>query len=258
MDAATPPALLQALARLAEQAGGAILAIRARGCATAHKGDGSPVTEADLAADAILAAGLAALVPGEPVVSEETVAAPLPDSATPFWLVDPLDGTREFVSGGDGFTVNVARVEQRRARIGAIHVPADGSTYVGAVGTGAWRRTGPHAPWTAIRCRPRPAEPLALVSLSHLDPETSAWLAREGVGRTARASSSLKFCRLAEGLADLYPRFGPTMEWDTAAGEAIAVAAGAAMTDLAGAPMLYGKQDSGFRNGGFILRGPDA
>jgi 3'(2'), 5'-bisphosphate nucleotidase len=251
-----PSALLVALAALAEEAGQAILAVRARGCEALAKGDGSPVTEADLAADAIIQAGLAQLAPGTAVVSEETVARPLEPGA-PFFLVDPLDGTKEFVAGQDGFTVNIARIDGGRPTLGAIHVPVSGATYVGEVGAGAWRRT-PGGAFEPMAVRPCGREPVAVVSLSHLDPKTRVFLETHQIRHTRQVSSSLKFCLVAEGAGDIYPRFGPTMEWDTAAGDAIATAAGATMRALDGTAFVYGKQAQGFLNGGFVLAGPGA
>jgi 3'(2'), 5'-bisphosphate nucleotidase len=247
-----PPA--EALLELVERAGAAILGQRERGLGAREKADRSMVTRADEAAEAIIVEGLVALAPAIPIVAEERVAAGVvPDiSGGRFWLVDPLDGTRELLDGSDEFTVNIALIEDRRPVLGVVGAPATGTVWWGAAGQGAFRaRAGASRP---IRARARPAAgPVAVASRSHMDDDTRAFLAREGVTDYRAAGSSLKFCLIAEGLADLYPRFGPTMEWDTAAGDAVLRAAGGRVTTPDGTPFLYGKP--GFRNGPFVARG---
>ncbi len=249
-----PCSLVPALVALAERAGGVILEHYATGTEVRAKADASPVTAADEAAEAVILAGLAALAPEMPAVAEEKVAAgDVPDlDDGPFWLVDPLDGTKEFLSRNGEFTVNIALIEQRAPVFGVVTAPAQGRTWWGLAGEGAYAKGDDETRRIAARPRP-PAGTVAVVSRSHSDSETEAFLEREGVIGRIAAGSSLKFCLVAEGKADLYPRFGPTMEWDTAAGHAILLAAGGRMTTLDGRPFLYRKP--GFRNPGFIARG---
>jgi 3'(2'), 5'-bisphosphate nucleotidase len=246
--------LLPDLVALAERAGAVILGYYPGDVQARLKADASPVTVADEAAEAVILAGLAALTPEIPVVAEETVAGGhLPElGQQPFWLVDPLDGTKEFLSRNGEFTVNIALIEGREPTLGVVLAPALGQVWWGASRLGAMTRNGGGA--RAIACRRRPAAgAVAVASRSHADPATEAFLDREDVAERISAGSSLKFCLVAEGLADLYPRFGPTMEWDTAAGHAVLAAAGGRVTTPDGAPFLYRKP--GFRNQAFIARG---
>lgn len=253
--------LLDGLVRLARLAGDAIEAVRARGCTPQDKIDGSPVTEADLAADLVIARGLGELLPGVPVISEETVER-TPDLADPdglFILVDPLDGTREFISGSPDYTVNIALMARRRPVAGVVLAPATGVAWTGLCpleGPGEAHRID-HAGIAPVPVRVRqPGLALeVLASRSHPDERTDAYLAGLAGHRRIAVGSSLKFCRIAEGGADLYPRWGTTMEWDTAAGHAVAAAAGALVTAPDGTPLTYGKQDAGWRNGPFLVRG---
>ena len=249
--------LALAFAGLASAAGERVMQVYATDFAVRTKDDSSPVSEADEAAEELILSGLADVLPGVPVVAEEAVAR---DGAPPvgaaFVLVDPLDGTKEFVSRNGEFTVNIALIEDGRAVAGCVFAPALGRMYVG--GTSAGRATV--APGAAVgaleplRTRPYPAGGLvAVTSRSHLDDETRAFLARLGVAGRTDAGSSLKFCLLAEGGADVYPRFGPTMEWDIAAGHAVLAAAGGTVADPAGEQFRYGK--AGFRNGPFVAWG---
>lgn len=234
---------------LCEAAGRAIMEIYATAFEVVAKDDASPITAADLAADRIVVEGLQRLTPGIPVISEERPKAAL-DFDQPFWLVDPLDGTREFVARNGEFTVNAGLIVNRMPSFGCVHIPADGSSYTGIVGGSATRWQGGTA--TPIKCRTPPVDGLDVVaSRSHLDADTLAFLQRFRVRRTVQAGSSLKFCRIAEGTADLYPRHGPTSEWDTAAGHAVALAAGATVTDWKGGELCYGK--AGLRNDGFVV-----
>lgn len=264
-----PADLLDRFADLALDAGRAILAIRDAGAACRTKGDGSPVTEADEAAEAIIAAGLAQLLPEVPLVAEEAAAAgTVPDIGARFLLVDPLDGTREFVTGSGEFTVNIALVENEFPIAGVVYAPVIGALYAGRAGQGAWAAEADLShgfnrdslEWRPIVVRRPPADGLiAMGSRSHLTPETKDYVIRHGLEKFVSVGSSLKFCRVAEGAADLYPRLGRTMEWDTAAGDAILRAAGGQVVTLDGAPLRYGKRgqpdDTDFANPWFIAAG---
>ncbi len=257
-------ALLDDLTTLVSQAAAAILTARATGLDPRSKADQSPVTAADMAAESVILNGLARLLPGVAVVSEEFAdtdpPAPLDGS---FILVDPLDGTRELVAGRDEFTVNVAVMHAGRPALGIVSAPAYGLLWRGSAGTGAERlRLSPGAPANAaservaIRTRRRPASGLiAAVSRSHLDAATEALLARLPVTDRLTCGSAIKFCRLAEGGADLYPRLSPTCEWDVAAGHAVLAAAGGAVTKPDGTPLPYGRIAERFRIPGFIAVG---
>ncbi|GAA0556150.1 3'(2'),5'-bisphosphate nucleotidase CysQ [Halomonas salifodinae] len=239
----------QALRALCERAGEAILAVRETGdWEQREKADASPVTAADQAAHACLMAGLAALTPEVPVLSEEAVV-PWEERRgwTCYWLVDPLDGTREFIEGYDDFTVNLALVEAGRVRYGVVHAPVAGTTWEGGEGLGAWRWQAGRG--QAIAVAPQ-WPPRGVASRAHLDSRTQAWLRRFPEARLVRCGSSVKFCRIAEGAADLYPRFAPTSEWDTAAAQAVLEGAGGAVLDARTLmPLRY--------NAGESLRNPD-
>lgn len=234
------------------------------------KADRSPVTVADEEAEAILLAALARIAPGIPVVAEEAVAAGrVPSVGELFFLVDPLDGTREFINRRDEFTVNVALIEHGEPVLGLVYAPALGHLYASHTddsGAGfctlspAARPASPaECGFAAVRTRsPDLARLIAVASRSHMTPETEAFLARFAVTERRDSGSSLKFCSIARGLADIYPRLGPTMEWDTAAGHAVLVAAGGSVTTPDGAPFLYGKAADGFRNGHFVAWGTPA
>ena len=249
------PTLLASVETLARRAGAALMAVYAQPFLVEHKIDGSPVTAADRAAEDILAPALAAMLEGVPVVAEEAMSDPgAPDrsDARCFWLVDPLDGTREFVARNGEFTVNVALVEGGEPVLGAVLAPALDLLFLGAPGHGAWRVAGGRR--TAIATRaPRPAGLAVTCSRSHLDARTERWLAAWPVAERRAAGSALKFGLLASGEADVYPRMGPTMEWDTAAGHAVLAAAGGCVLDLDGHPLRYGKP--GFRNPDFVAWG---
>jgi len=244
--------LLETAAVLARQAGGAIMAARARGCAVATKADATPVTEADHAAEALIRAGLAPL--GIPIVAEEAEAAGAASAAcAEYWLVDPLDGTREFAAGRDEFTVNIGLVRDGRPVLGVVMLPAKHELFLGIPGTGCWKEAGRAR--QPIRARRTPAEgPTVYASRHHRDGERlRAWLDAHHPARVVNIGSAEKFCRLAEGAGDLYPRFGTTMEWDTAAPQAVLEAAGGACLGPDGLPLCYGKP--GWRNGDFFCRG---
>jgi 3'(2'), 5'-bisphosphate nucleotidase len=248
------PFLLALAAALAERAAAEILAIRERGFRIERKADDSVVTEADKAAETVILNGLRETIPGCIVVAEEEAAAGVVTGATPeFWLVDPLDGTREFTSGGDDFAVNIGLVRNGAPVLGVVAVPATGEIYGGIAGSGAWRqKDGRRSP---IGVRPCPPDGLTVVaSRHHGDPDLlQTFLAGRKVAHIVNFGSSLKFCRIAEGQADLYPRFGRTMEWDTCAPHAVVVAAGGSVETLDGRPLLYGKP--GWDNPHFVCRG---
>jgi 3'(2'), 5'-bisphosphate nucleotidase len=252
--------LLAEVEAISERAGNVILE-HYRGTITQRaKADASPVTAADEAAEAVIVPALRALTPDIPVVSEEAVAAgDIPEVHGPgnpsnrFWLVDPLDGTKEFIGRNGEFTVNIALIENGRALLGVVHVPALATTYGGIVpGIARRRRDGATRP-IAARTLPEDGA-IVLSSRSHGDAEAmNAFLGAEQVGGHRAAGSALKFCLVAEGIADLYPRLGRTMEWDTAAGHAVVVAAGGRVTTLDGTELTYGKPE--FENPHFVARG---
>ncbi len=249
-------ALCWALKDLAVTAGAAILAIYRTDFEIRGKDDKSPVTDADEAAEKVILAGLRELAPEIPVVAEESVAAGrLPDiSGGRFWLVDPLDGTKEFISRNGEFTVNIALVEAGSPTIGVVHLPAKNRSYIAAGPGAAFRQDGDGEP-VAIRVRAPADDGLVVVaSRSHRDSKTDDYLAGFTVKELISAGSSLKLCVVAEGSADMYPRLGRTMEWDIAAGQAVLNAAGGSVTVIdTGAPLAYGKD--GLDNPFFVARG---
>jgi 3'(2'), 5'-bisphosphate nucleotidase len=256
--AQTPLSELSQIARavvpIARDAGAVILELYTSGLRPRVKHDGSPVTIADEHAEALILSGLARLAPDIAAVSEEASArGERCSGGDRFWLVDPLDGTKEFLNHTGEFTVNIALVERARPVLGLVLAPALGELYVGLPGRGAWiHRNGT---WLPMSARPEPAQGLTILcSRSHGDPAAlRRYLADLPVVANRSAGSSLKFCFVAAGKADLYPRFGRTMEWDTAAAHAVLDAAGGAVTDIAGRDLLYGKP--GFENPWFIARG---
>ena len=249
-------ALLDLAFDLAGRAGELIMQIRARGFATMEKPDESPVTEADHAAEALIVAGLRAACPDIPVVAEEEIAAGhVPRDAQVLWVVDPLDGTREFARRSDDFAVCIGLVRNGAPALGVVGQPATGALYGGIVGQGAWKREGGIERPISVR-RP-PAAGISVVASRHYadDPRLAPFLAGRKVADVVHMGSALKFCLVAEGRADLYPRFGPTMEWDTAAAQAVVEAAGGTIRLLDGGGVLrYGKPD--WRNPPFVCSGP--
>lgn len=242
--------LLEDLAEAAREAGKAILDIVERGFDVETKKDLSPVTNADRAAELIILAALARAAPGIPVIAEEEVAAGrIPVHDDTYFLVDPLDGTKEFVRGGDDYTVNIGLIERGTPSLGIVFAPANGRLYLGLSGIGAWIED--QSGRRPIRTRPRGRELTAVASKSHLNQLTIDYLAAAtgGCGYVA-VGSSLKFCILAEGAADIYPRGSPTSEWDTAAGHAILLAAGGLVDGPDGKPLRYGKR--AFLNRAFV------
>jgi 3'(2'), 5'-bisphosphate nucleotidase len=243
------------LIAIARQAGAVILDVYGRDFTAVRKADRSPVTEADTAAEAVILAGLARLAPDIPVVAEERCAKEgLPEAAAErFFLVDPLDGTKEFVAKNGEFTVNIALIERRHPICGVVYLPALDVCYCAIDGRAEKRQGLGAAEPIAARTIPATGAVMA-ISRSHADKELVKVEALGlKVSRTIVAGSSLKFCRLAEGVADLYPRFGTTMEWDTAAGQAVLEAAGGRVETLDGHDLRYGKP--GFENPHFIARG---
>ena len=251
------------LTGVAIQASAAILAVDFRAADARRKADDSPVTIADEAAQAVIRAGLARVAPDIPVVSEEAVAE-WQDRAPPheFLLVDPLDGTAEFIAGRLEYTVNIALVRDGAPVLGVVAAPALGLIWRGATNHGAERLRfadgKPGAP-EIIHTRPWSAgERVAAASRSHFDPSSAAFLARLGPIVTMESGSAIKFCRVAEGAADVYPRLAPTSEWDVAAGHALVVAAGGVIVAPDGGQPQYGRAREGFRVPGFIAWGDPA
>jgi 3'(2'), 5'-bisphosphate nucleotidase len=248
------PGLVQAVVRIARDAGAAILDIYGTDFAVRGKDDASPVTEADERAEALIVPALQALAPEVPAVAEEAVAAGrVPAIGEWFWLVDPLDGTKEFISRNGEFTVNIALVHDGVPVLGVVFAPAIDRLFAGVAGAGAWVEDA--AGRRPIACRAVPAAGLTVVaSRSHGDAAAlEAFLAGRKVASLTNAGSSLKLCLVAAGEADLYPRLGRTMEWDIAAGHAVVRAAGGEVTDLQGRALRYGKP--GFDNPHFVARG---
>ena len=255
--------LVDALVAAAIAAGEVIITVRNGGLSVEKKADHSPVTEADRAAEAIIAERLTAIAPNTAVIAEEAVyEGRIPEVGSAFFLVDPLDGTREFVKGGNDFTVNIGLIRDGLPAVGVIFVPATGKLYGGAVGAGAWRaevENGVVGDKRSMHVRPAPLGAIDVVaSKSHRTKETDAFIARFEVARLVSAGSSVKFCVIAAGEADLYPRMGTTMQWDTAAGEAILRAAGGKVVTIEGMPLIYGPNgegDAAFRNPWFVATG---
>ncbi len=255
-----PSKTVHSLLMLAQQAACAIMAIYGTDFSARSKDDHSPVTEADEKAEAIILAGLKSLWPHIPVIAEEAAAAGhIPEFSNQFFLVDPLDGTKEFVSRNGEFTVNIALIENGHPILGVVYAPAINVIYWGERNQGGAKAflkpddDLTKVEWQKLVPRPLPAEgATVLASRSHRDAATDAYLANLHVREIISAGSSLKFCNLAEGKADIYPRFGRTMEWDTAAGHAVLLAAGGKVTNTDGSPLLYGKRERGFDNPAFI------
>ena len=248
--------MLEQLVEISRAAGRAILDVYASDFEVRGKADASPVTEADERAEDLILRALASLTPKIPIVSEEAAAkGRTPAIGGSFWLVDPLDGTREFVDRNGEFTVNIALIEEGVPTLGVVLAPALGRMFGGFAGGGAFIDEESHR--RRIECRRPPSKGLTVVSSrSHGDREAlDAFLAGRLVARSIPAGSSLKFCLVAAGEADLYPRLGRTMEWDTAAGHAVLAAAGGRVMDLAGAPLRYGKPE--FGNPHFVAQGLD-
>ena len=245
--------LLEDIAVAAREAGEAILEIVRRGFDVEHKQDSSPVTEADRAAELIILAALAKAAPGVPIIAEEEVAAGrIPAHGDTYFLVDPLDGTKEFVRGGDDYTVNIGLIVNGTPHLGVVFAPATEQLHAGIVGEGAWLEDLSNR--IPISTRKPGSELVAVASKSHFNQPTADYLceAAKDCGYVG-IGSSLKFCIVAEGRADIYPRLSPTSEWDTAAGHAVLLAAGGRVDGPDGEPLGYGKR--AFLNRGFVATG---
>jgi 3'(2'), 5'-bisphosphate nucleotidase len=261
IDCDAAAALMEPLTDLVVQAGAAILAVNRRAMKIEGKLDGSPVTEADLAADRIIADGLARLVPDVPALSEERVHQARPPFRGSFFLIDPLDGTKEFVAGRGEFTVNLALVTHGTPLLGIVCAPALGWLWRGLVGRGAERLRlsgagkGPPEP-IHTRPFPKPGDPwVAAVSRSHGDARTEAFIGSRPGAIKEKVGSAVKFGWIAEGKADIYPRLAPTSEWDVGAGHALVTAAGGKITDESGGPLRFGERTDGFIVPAFIVWG---
>ncbi|KCZ50962.1 hypothetical protein HY29_06320 [Hyphomonas beringensis] len=250
------------LARIALDAGRLIMDVYESDFSVDRKDDASPVTEADQRAETLILKGLAEAEPDLPVVAEESFSdGKVPEHGHRFALVDPLDGTKEFVNKNGEFTVNIAIIEHGRPVMGVVYAPAKDRLFVAESHNSAWQASaapGAEVPTerTSLKIRPAPAEGVtAVASKSHRSAETDEWLGKHNVADIKGAGSSLKFCLIAAGEADLYPRMGRTMEWDTAAGHAVVEAAGGRVLTEDNTPLLYGKKERGYDNPHFIVYG---
>ena len=256
MQASELDTLREGIIALARDAARAIMQVYEGEFAVQHKDDDSPLTAADLAAHRCIVAGLAALSPSIPVLSEESaqdVPAALRRQWPRMWLVDPLDGTREFVKRNGEFTVNLALCEDGVPVFGIVQAPVGGALWHAARGVGAFRREGDQD--VRLRTRRPAVSPLRVAaSRSHRDGRSEAFIARMGEVEPVGLGSSLKFCRIADGAMDVYPRFGPTSEWDTAAGQCVLEGAGGIVVDPKGRPLRYNQRDT-LLNGDFLALG---
>jgi 3'(2'), 5'-bisphosphate nucleotidase len=261
IDRDTAAALIEPLTELVARAGAAILAVNRGTMAVDGKADGSPVTEADMAADRVIAEGLARLLPEIQTLSEERSHLALLPTSSSFFLIDPLDGTKEFLAGRDEFTVNLALVTDGVPLLGIVGAPALGLIWRGIVGRGAERLIvsgDAFSPPVPIHTRPMPVagKPwIAAVSRSHGDERTEAFIDARPGGLRKSLGSAVKFCRVAEGEVDIYPRLAPTCEWDVAAGHAVVTAAGGKVTDSTGAVLRFGSGREDFIVPEFIAWG---
>lgn len=257
-------ALIEPLTELVIRAGEAILAVNRAAMQVTGKQDGSPVTEADLAADKVIGEGLARIVPGIPSLSEERTHLANPPYRGSFFLIDPLDGTKEFVAGRNEFTVNLALVSEGRPLLGFVGAPALGLVWRGLVGRGAERVTLDGTRIKSVeQIRTRPCPPpgqawTAAVSRSHGNARTEDFISRRPGAVRAELGSAVKFAKVAEGAVDIYPRLGPTSEWDVAAGHAVVTAAGGKVTDATGADLHFGLKREDFIVPEFIAWGDPA
>jgi 3'(2'), 5'-bisphosphate nucleotidase len=265
LSAAAAGRLMEALTAVVARASAATLKTHFSQVERRTKDDQSPVTAADELSEATILEGLARLLPGVPVISEESIERAPKISGASVVIVDPLDGTKEFLAGRDEFTVNVGIVTHGVPVAGIIAAPAQGLLWRGVVGAGAERlrldlkSDAPSAGGAqAIRTRPAATPLTVATSRSHLDPRTEGFLARFAPVTQYPCGSSVKFCQVAQGAADLYPRLAPTREWDIAAGCAILAAAGGQVTDPEGQPLRFGQADKGFLVPGFIAWGDPA
>jgi 3'(2'), 5'-bisphosphate nucleotidase len=248
--------LIEPVRQIARQAGRRILDIYESDYAVEQKADDSPLTDADLAAHATIVKGLSQLTPAWPILSEESSNIPFSERSnwSQYWLVDPLDGTREFISRNGEFTVNIALIQGHEAVLGVVHVPVQDTDYYGEVQTGAFVQHQGQAP-QPIRVRPFTSGPARVVgSRSHRGNSLDAFLAKLGAHELVSMGSSLKICLVAEGKADVYPRLGPTSEWDTAAAHAVVTCAGGQAVNVDGSPLRYNTKEA-FLNPFFIVYG---
>jgi 3'(2'), 5'-bisphosphate nucleotidase len=251
--------ILEQLVDISRRAGLAILEWYDGDMGITQKADDSPLTRADLASHELINAELTRLWPEIPVLSEESANIPWETRQNwqQYWLVDPLDGTKEFINRNGEFTVNIALVRDHQPVMGIVHVPVGDISYFGTRDAGAWRQQGA-AEATAINVRQPAAEPAVIVgSRSHANPELAGQLNRLGPYELTSMGSSLKFCRVAEGLADFYPRLGPTCEWDTAAAQAVVEAAGGQVVKIDGSPLEYNHKEA-YLNPHFFVFGDPA
>ena len=247
---------LEPVAAIARNAGRAILDIYETDFDVERKDDNSPLTQADMAAHHCIVDGLAKLTPGLPILSEEAADIDWEERRRwdAYWLVDPLDGTKEFVKRNGEFTVNIALINGDQATVGVVHAPVSGTTWLGCQGVGAFRQHAGEEP-TRIETRRPPVRPIRLISSRSHANESVEYMAQQiGDCKRLSAGSSLKFCYIAEGRADIYPRFGPTCEWDTAAAQAVLEAAGGCVIDREGRPFRYNRK-ADLLNGHFIAAG---
>jgi len=238
--------MLEPVLALAREAGRRIMAIYEGGFTVSEKEDRTPLTEADMAAHRTIVEGLQALAPALPILSEESAEVPFEERArwAAYWLVDPLDGTREFIKRNGEFTVNVALISGHEPVLGVVHAPALGLSYWACRGGGAWRQAAGGGP-ERIRVRPyRPGRIVVAGSRSHAGERLRAYCEALGPHELISMGSALKSCLVAEGRADVYPRFGPTSEWDTAAAQCVVEEAGGHVTDAAGRPLRYNTKPS--------------
>jgi 3'(2'), 5'-bisphosphate nucleotidase len=257
----SPSPRLRALAEITFEAGAIIMRhYAAASVETRTKEDSSPVTAADEEAEGFILKRLRAFAPDVPIIAEEEAAAGrIAVVGARFFLVDPLDGTKEFISRNGEFTVNIAEIENGKPVRGVVYAPAIGRLFMGETGSGAWEIKGEALDWNAAKpiAARKPASDgwVAVASRSHRDLKTDEYLAAYKIKDFAAAGSSLKFCLVAAAEADIYPRTGRTMEWDTAAGHAVLNAAGGSVTMLDGAPFVYGKAHEKFANPFFVAKG---
>ena len=259
MNGDTDHSLISDIVAISRQAGAAILQIYRQDFAVMHKEDNSPLTRADLASHCLIRDALRKLTPGIPLLSEESSSVEFARRSTwtEYWLVDPLDGTKEFIKRNGEFTVNIALVRDHQAVLGVVHVPVSGVTYWGLTGSGAVRAEA-NGPAVAISVRrPCPEPPVIVGSRSHANPGLQRHLAALGNYEMISMGSSLKFCLVAEGKADFYPRLGPTSEWDTAAAHAVVAAAGGRVVTLDGQPLRYNCKESLLNPEFLVIADPD-
>ncbi|WP_339799021.1 3'(2'),5'-bisphosphate nucleotidase CysQ [uncultured Marinobacter sp.] len=236
--------LINDVLAIADTAGKQVMEIYQTDFEVHTKEDSSPITAADMASHHVIVDGLTALTTDIPILSEESANAPWAQRRnwSRFWLVDPIDGTKDFTNRTGEFTVNIALIENGEPLLGVVTAPALNEAYWGIVGEGAWKRD-PDGNIRQLTVTEPPAEKRVVASKNHLNDETREFIEALGAHVLVQAGSSLKFCRIAEGAADIYPRLGPTCEWDTGAAHAVLTAAGGKITQMDGTPLVYGKED---------------